>query len=63
MTTKPEFNVENMIGLALERKNISNEYHAKQYPYFMRSQGPFRVFDHAHSRGPNYVANIQKSND
>lgn len=36
-----------LIGLALERKNISDQYQANFYPSFLRSHGPFKVYDHA----------------
>ena len=35
---------------ALYRKKISNEYHTA-VPKFMRSQGPFAVYDHAAHKG------------
>lgn len=40
-----------MIGQALDRKKISNSYHNNAYPYFLRSQGPFKVYDHAKAKG------------
>lgn len=39
--------VRTIIGLALNRKQIGPGYHTDAYPYFMRSQGPFKVYDHA----------------
>jgi len=47
--------MDNLIGLALDRKNISNQYYNNAYPYFLRSQGPFKVYDHAKSKGQNFV--------
>jgi CTP:phosphocholine cytidylyltransferase-like protein len=55
--------VKNLIGLALERKQISNNYQSNAYPYFLRSQGPFRIYDHAQAKGKNYVGNIQAINE
>lgn len=40
-----------MVGMALQRKHISQNYHHNAYPYFMRSQGPFKVYDHASAKG------------
>ena len=51
-----------MIGLALERKTISNNFHSKAYPSFFKSSGPFRVYDHAQAKGKNYVNNIMSIN-
>ena len=39
--------VRTIIGLALNRKQVSANYHTQAYPYFMRSQGPFKIYDHA----------------
>lgn len=47
--------VKNLIGLALNRKQISGNYHHNAYPYFLRSQGPFKVYDHAQAKGQQYV--------
>ena len=52
-----------MIGAALDRKKISAEYHHSAYPYFFRSQGPFKVYDHAYAKGQKYVSIIQQIND
>lgn len=52
-----------MIGQALDRKKISNSYHNNAYPYFLRSQGPFKVYDHAKAKGQNYVLNVQAINE
>lgn len=52
-----------MIGAALDRKKISAEYHHNAYPYFFRSQGPFKVYDHAYAKGQKYVSIIQQIND
>ena len=42
----------NLIGDALNRKVVSDHYHSKAYPLFMQSNGPFKVYDHAESKGP-----------
>ena len=52
-----------MIGLALERKTISKDFHSNAYPSFFKSSGPFRIYDHAVAKGKNYVGNIQSIND
>lgn len=51
-------NMKNLIGLALNRKQVSNNYHYSAYPYFLRSQGPYKVYDHATTKGQQYVANL-----
>lgn len=43
--------VRTIIGLALNRKQVSANYHSQAYPYFMRSQGPFKIYDHAQHKG------------
>lgn len=43
--------IEQLIGLALDRKRISKQYYNNAYPYFLRSQGPFKVYDHAKAKG------------
>lgn len=52
-----------LIGNALDRNVISKEYHQGAYPSFLRSNGPFKVYDHATKKGTQYVANIQYIND
>jgi hypothetical protein len=49
--------------LALDRKNVSNEYYKDAYPYFLRSQGPFKVYDHAKAKGQSFVENLQAIHD
>ena len=56
-------NMKNLIGLALNRKQVSNNYHYSAYPYFLRSQGPYKVYDHATTKGQQYVANLQEINE
>ena len=51
-----------LIGQALDRKQISNNYHCQAYPSFMRSNGPFKVYDHAQTKGKQYVSNLQDIN-
>jgi hypothetical protein len=55
--------VRTIIGLALNRKQVSANYHSQAYPYFMRSQGPFKIYDHAQHKGKQYVHNIQEINN
>ena len=38
--------VRTIIALALNRKQVSPQYHTQTYPYFMRSQGPYKIYDH-----------------
>ena len=38
------------VEVALHRKKISDKYHSS-VPKFMRSQGPFAVYDHAAHKG------------
>jgi len=45
----------------LNRKQISTGYHSQAYPYFMRSNGPFKVYDHAQQKGQQYVYNLEES--
>lgn len=49
-----------MIGNALERKTISDQYHSSAYPQFLRSNGPFKVYNHAEHKGS--IENIHKIN-
>ena len=55
--------MKNLIGLALNRKQVSSNYHYSAYPYFLRSQGPYKVYDHATTKGQQYVANLQEINE
>ena len=54
--------VRTIIGLALNRKQISSGYHSQAYPYFMRSQGPFKIYDHATAKGQQFVQNLAETN-
>jgi hypothetical protein len=54
-------NVKNIIGLALQRKQISKSYHYGAYPSFMKSNGPYSVYDHAAVKGQQYVYNLQET--
>ena len=42
---------------------MTEQYQAKAYPYFLRSQGPFSVYDHAKSKGQQYVQNLHDTNE
>jgi hypothetical protein len=44
-------NLDKVIGNALERKTISDNYHSSAYPQFLRSHGPFKVYNHAEQKG------------
>lgn len=55
--------VRTIIGLALNRKQVSANFHTQAYPYFMRSQGPYKIYDHAQHKGKQYVHNIQEINN
>jgi len=48
-----------IIKNALNRKQISHEYHTT-LPKFMKSQGPFAVYDHSVHKG-NSTANINST--
>ena len=63
LTPSQTSSVGKLIGNALDRNVISKEYHQQAYPSFLRSNGPFKVYDHAHQKGTQYVANIQYIND
>jgi len=45
-----------LIGQALERHTISNGYH-QAYPSFLKSSGPFNVYDHARAKGSSTEQN------
>ena len=55
--------MKNLISTALNRHEVSENYHSKAYPYFLRSQGPYSVYDHAKAKGQQYVRNLQTTND
>lgn len=55
-------NVSDLIGSALHRKHIGPGYHYGAYPYFMRSQGPFKIYDHATAKGQQFVQNLTETN-
>ena len=40
-----------LIGNALDRHQISTGYHYNAYPSFMKSHGPFKIYDHSHVKG------------
>ena len=41
----------NKIATAFERKQISSNYYSNAYPSFLRSSGPYLVYDHAVAKG------------
>lgn len=47
---------------ALYRKKISNNYHTA-VPKFMRSQGPFAVYDHAQHKGAHSYDTVGNVNE
>ena len=47
---------------ALYRKKISNNYHTA-VPKFMRSQGPFAVYDHAQNKGAHSYDTVGNVNE
>ena len=53
--------VRSLIGLALSRKQISKSYHYNAYPYFLKSNGPFKIYDHAAAKGKQFVHNLQET--
>jgi hypothetical protein len=40
-----------VITKALERKTISDKFHCAAFPQFLRSNGPYKVYDHAEVKG------------
>lgn len=56
-------NISQLIGHALNRKQISGSYHDAAYPSFLKSHGPYKIYDHAQAKGKQYVANLQNIND
>jgi len=52
-----------VIGDALNRKIVNDSYHSKAYPLFMQAAGPFKVYDHAESKGPRESQKIKMIND
>jgi hypothetical protein len=52
-----------VIGDALNRKTVNDNYHSKAYPLFMQSNGPFKVYDHAEAKGPRESQKMKNTND
>lgn len=50
------------IEAALHRKKISNNYHTA-LPKFMRSQGPFAIYDHAAHKGADTYGKVGTVNE
>ena len=50
------------VEMALYRKRISDDYHTT-VPKFMRSQGPFCVYDHGVHKGAHSFETIGKVNE
>ena len=50
------------VEAALYRKKISNQYHTT-VPKFMRSQGPFAVYDHAQHKGLHSHETVGRVNE
>lgn len=50
------------VEMALYRKKISKDYHTT-VPKFMRSQGPFAVYDHGVHKGAHSFDTIGKVNE
>jgi hypothetical protein len=53
--------VHSIIGLALDRKQISKNYEYSHYPNFMRSHHPFKIHNHAETKGKFFVENLHKA--
>jgi hypothetical protein len=47
-----------LLGAALNRHEINSQYHSKAYPYFMKANGPFKVYNHAKQKGRDYETNL-----
>lgn len=58
LTPSQTDSINKLIGNALDRKVISENYHFQAYPSFLRSNGPYRVYDHATTKGTKCVKNI-----
>lgn len=52
-----------MIGDALKRKKVSDQYHSKVYPYFMHANGPYKIYDHAQKVGAKEYQKMQSNNE
>ena len=52
-----------MIGSALDRHEINARYHSEAYPYFMKSNGPYKIYDHALTKGKMCESNLNMIND
>lgn len=52
--------INDIIGRALNRKTISNAYHS-EYPRFLKSQGPFKIYNHYEVKGQDHVENISRA--
>ncbi len=50
------------VEAALYRKKISDKYHTS-LPKFLRSQGPFAVYDHATIKGGQAFEKVGKVNE
>ena len=50
------------VEAALYRKKISNQYHTT-VPKFMKSQGPFAVYDHAAHKGAHSYDTVGKTHE
>ena len=50
------------VEAALYRKKISDKYHTS-VPKFMRSQGPFAIYDHSAHKGENTFATVGGVNE
>ena len=59
---KNMYHSNNLIGSALERKTISDNYHTQAYPMFLKCQGPFKVYNHAQSKGQKVVKTMENIN-
>ena len=50
-----------LIGNALNRHEISDQYHTEGPPGFMKSMGPFCIYDHAKAKGGIFADSKQVS--
>ena len=51
ITVPPPQSVDEKIESAQDRHIISDKYHTQAYPQFLRSHGPYKVYDHAEQKG------------
>jgi hypothetical protein len=51
-----------MVPGGLDRKVINNSFYQDNFPVFLRSNGPYEVYDHARTKGEREVSKMGKIN-